>query len=81
MVHAASVKPSCSAWLWYEMNRCAAVINRRRRDLPTKENIYKVSVPLILVSDIYKALKYPLAITSFIHRNLSRDLKVAGSLN
>lgn len=78
MVH---VVNNFNTWLWHEMNRCTAVISRGRKDLPTKENIYKVSLPLVLVSDAYKALKHPLAIASSIPRNLSRDLKVAGSLN
>jgi len=63
------------------MKRYTAVINRGRKDLPTKENIYKVSMPLVLVPDIYKALKHLLSITCFTQRNLSRALKVAGSLN
>lgn len=45
------------------------------------EIIYKVSMPLVKVMDVYKALEQSLASTSFIHRSLSRDLKVAGSLN
>lgn len=63
------------------MDRCTAVINRGRKDLPALEITYKVSMPPVIVMDVYKALKQSLASASFIHRNLSRDLKVAGSLN
>lgn len=61
------------------MDRGTAV--RGRKDLLALEIIYKVTVPLVLVMDVYKALEQPLSSTTFIHSNLYRHLKVAGSLN